>query len=136
MWSRFHFQGSLRSPIVGRAQRLVAHGRRAGDLGEAVTGRERRWVWRYRASGVRKPSTAERKGGVTLESGSGQLTRTGWSRLWEPSPLSAPGLPRALSYVEEAPGESGFSAWFPSRWFGCTQLEVSYTPPESSGHGV
>lgn len=49
-------------------------------------------------------------------------------------------LPWALSYAEEAPGQSGVSAWFPSRCFGCSQLEMSYIPPgggdpypESSG---
>lgn len=41
-------------------------------------------MWEH--SGVRKTSTAERSGGATLELRSGQLTWTGWSCFWEPSP--------------------------------------------------
>jgi hypothetical protein len=90
VWSRFHFQGSLRSPQG--EQSLVAHGWRAGYSGESVTGRKRRRVRRYYASGVRKTSTAKRSGGVTSELGSGQLTWTEWSCFWEPRTPSAPGL--------------------------------------------
>ena len=112
MWSSFNFQGSLRSPVVGKENRACGswlEGREPGRggyrKGEKV-GVETPCLW----SQDDLTSTADRNGGVTLELGSGQLAWTGWSCSGSPAPsqlqaFEQQGLPQALSYVEEAPGE-------------------------------